>query len=58
MTTRLIVAYGLIALMVVFAGVVALWRRYNSFAKRDARQRQQDDARYERRVSARKRAEP
>jgi hypothetical protein len=53
MTTRLIVAYGLIALMALFAVCMALWARHNTFARRDLRQRQRDDEMRDRQAEAR-----
>ena len=54
MTTRLIVAYGLIALMALFAVCMALWARHNTFARRDLRQRQRDDEMRDRQAAARR----
>jgi hypothetical protein len=53
MTTRLIVAYGLIALMAIFAVGVALWARHNTFARRDLRQRKRDHEMRERQAEGR-----
>ncbi len=53
MTMRLIVAYGLIALMAIFAAGLALWARHNTFARRDLRQRKRDDEMRDRQAEAR-----
>lgn len=47
MTTRLIIAYGLIALLIVAAAAAAYWIRYNSHRVTYARQQKQSDARRE-----------
>jgi hypothetical protein len=48
MTTRLLVAYGLMALMVVAAAALAYWVRYNSHSVSYARRQKHNAARRER----------
>jgi len=49
MTARVLIAYGLIALLALFAVGLALWTRHNTFARKDGRRRLRDNARYQRR---------
>lgn len=53
MTTRLIVAYGLIALMIAFTVTVGLWGWYRSQLRVDMRQRKQALKGYAERRAAR-----
>lgn len=49
---RLLIAYGLIALMVLAAVAVTLWLRHNSPPRRHRREKARTDARYLRRRQA------
>ena len=57
MTTRLIVAYSLLALLVLWGVGAAVWARHRSFPKRDARRRERDRQLYAQRVDNRDAAE-
>ncbi len=56
MPTRLLVAYGLIALPVLAGAAFAWWTAYNSRSRRDARARTRLAERYRRRDEAAGRA--
>jgi hypothetical protein len=53
MELRLVVAYGLMALLALFVVGLALWLRYNSRDRIAARARRRDREAYERRMAAR-----
>ena len=53
MSTRLLVAYGLIAAMLLAAAAVAFWSMRNSWQRRDARDRARQAKRYQVRDDAR-----
>lgn len=52
LSTRLIIAYGLIALMVMAAAAVVMWLRYHSPRRRYLRDQARTDAFYLRRQHA------
>lgn len=53
MSSRLMIAYSLIALIVIFGSLVALWLRHNSRDRLIARRRVVDQAGYDRRKAQR-----
>ena len=52
-STRLLVAYGLIAAMLLAAAALAFWSMRNSWQRRDARDRARQARRYQARDAAR-----
>ena len=52
MADRLLVAYGLIALVAIFIAIVAFYARHNSYQRADARRRLRDEQAYARRDAA------
>lgn len=52
MTTRLVIAYGLIALLMLAAAALAWWMSHNSRRKRDERARHRLEERYRSRDAA------
>jgi hypothetical protein len=52
MTTRLVIAYGLLALLVALGVVLAIWVRYHSRSRADARRRRRNLAAYANRQAA------
>lgn len=57
MEARLIVAYGLMALMALFVAGLVLWLRHNSHASVAARGRRRDRQSYKRRMAGQDKAE-
>lgn len=57
MTTRLLTAYGLMALMLLAAAAIAFHLWYNSRRKTDGRRRTRDHAAYEERMAAQREVE-
>jgi hypothetical protein len=52
---RLLIGYGLMALVAIFIAIVAFYAWHNSFQRSDARRRLRDEQYYAQRDAARKR---
>jgi hypothetical protein len=53
MELRLIIAYGLMALLAAFAVALVLWRRHNAYDRTAVRGRRRERESYERRMAKR-----
>ena len=57
MVDRLLIGYGLMALVAIFIAIVAFYAWHNSYRRSDARRRVRDEQYYARRDAARERGE-